>query len=204
MTKRKKHILKLSFPTLATILAFTFGIGLTISYVLPESFQQKQMLVPDESVKVCFTPNQRCQSLILQAITQAQRTIHVQAYSFTSQPIANALIKAHEKGVHVQVLADKSQETAKHSKIQRLAQTGIPVLIDRNVAIAHNKVILIDDYTLLTGSYNFSKAAEYRNAENLLIIKNPKLAQEYLQNWESRAKVSIPSKYTPQHRPAQR
>ena len=192
MTKRKKLTLKVPFPILATILAVAFGAGFSMNYVIHDTFPQPQTITSHNSIRACFTPGQHCQTLISQAINQAQETIHVQAYSFTAQPIADALVKAYQKGIDVRVILDKSQETAKYSKIQRLAQTGIPVLIDRKVAIAHNKIIIIDDHTLITGSYNFSKAAEYRNAENLLIIKNPQLAQKYLQNWKTRAEVSTP------------
>jgi phosphatidylserine/phosphatidylglycerophosphate/cardiolipin synthase-like enzyme len=50
-------------------------------------------------------------------------------------------------------------------------------------AIAHNKIIIVDEKIVLTGSFNFSKAAEERNAENLLIINNPEIAKLYIENW---------------------
>src|SRR5215475_14190405 len=91
-------------------------------------------------------------------------------YSFTSAPIAKALLDAHKRGVQVQVILDKSQRTEKYSSADFLANQGVPTMIDAEHAIAHNKVMIIDGKTVLTGSFTFTKAAQTQNAENLLII----------------------------------
>jgi hypothetical protein len=114
----------------------------------------------------------------------AQKHVLVQAYAFTSAPIAKALLDAHKRGVNVQALLDKSNVTAQYSSATFLTNAAIPVAIDSQHAIAHNKVIIIDDTTVITGSFNFTKAAEHANAENLVILKDsPGLAQRYRQNW---------------------
>jgi phosphatidylserine/phosphatidylglycerophosphate/cardiolipin synthase-like enzyme len=82
-------------------------------------------------------------------------------------PIAKALLDAHKRGVQVQVILDKSQRTEKYSSADFLANQGVPTLIDANHAIAHNKVIVIDGEIVLTGSFNFTKAAQEKNAENV-------------------------------------
>ena len=140
--------------------------------------------------QACFTPQHQCLPLILQEIRKAKQEILVQAYQLTSKPTAEALREAHEKGVTVKILADKSQETNSHSQIAFLAKMGIEVLIDSKPHIAHSKIILIDRKTLIGGSYNYSEGAEKFNAENVLILKNAPLIQEYLKNWEERYKVS--------------
>jgi phosphatidylserine/phosphatidylglycerophosphate/cardiolipin synthase-like enzyme len=121
-------------------------------------------------VTVCFTPGGNCTDAIVQALSEAKRTILVQAYSFTAAPIAKALLDAHKRGVQVQVILDKSQRTEKYSSADFLANQGVPTMIDANHAIAHNKVIVIDGEIVLTGSFNFTKAAQDKNAENLVII----------------------------------
>lgn len=108
----------------------------------------------------------------------------MQAYSFTSVPIAEALLDAHKKGVKVEAILDKSQRTEKYSSADFLANSRIPTRIDSAHAIAHNKVMILDEETVITGSFNFTKAAEEKNAENLLIIKDKGLAQKYLENWK--------------------
>ena len=75
----------------------------------------------------------------------------VQAYSFTSAPIAKALVDAHKRGVDVRVILDKSQRTEKYSSADFVAHAGILTLIDAKHAIAHNKVMVIDGETVLTG-----------------------------------------------------
>jgi phosphatidylserine/phosphatidylglycerophosphate/cardiolipin synthase-like enzyme len=130
--------------------------------------------------------------LILKEIHKARKEILVQAYQFTSKPIAQALQEAHLKGVSVMVLADKSQEGSRYSQIPLLARTGIEVRVDDQVSIAHNKVMLIDGRILISGSYNYSPSAEKRNAENLLIIRDHGIIAAYRENWHRRKQVSRP------------
>lgn len=114
---------------------------------------------------------------------KAKSTVLVQAYSFTSAPIAKALVDAHKQGVKVQVILDKSQKTERYSSATFLTNAGVPTSIDAKHAIAHNKIMVIDGRTVLTGSFNFTKAAEQNNAENLLVIEDPALAAKYMENW---------------------
>jgi phosphatidylserine/phosphatidylglycerophosphate/cardiolipin synthase-like enzyme len=113
-------------------------------------------------VTVCFTPGENCTQTIVQTLDLAKSSIQAQAYSFTSAPIAKALLDAHKRGVQVQVILDKSQRSDKYSSADFLANQGVPVVIDANHAIAHNKIIIIDGETVLTGSFNFTKAPSRR------------------------------------------
>ena len=108
----------------------------------------------------------------------------VQAYSFTSKPIADALVKAHRRGVNVRVIVDRGQPKAKGGKVWDLVSSGVQVWVDRAHAIAHNKVIIIDGSTVVTGSFNFTVSAETRNAENLLVIRDAEVSRLYADNWE--------------------
>ncbi len=110
--------------------------------------------------------------------------MHVQAYSFTSVPIAQALVDAHRRGVSVEVILDKSQLEGRSVQTDFLDQAGVPVRIDAAHAIAHNKVMVIEGETVITGSFNFTKSAEERNAENLLVIRDRVLAERYEANWQ--------------------
>ena len=101
---------------------------------------------------------------VVNALDHATNSVLVQAYSFTSAPIAKAVVDAHRRGVKVQVILDRSQRTEKYSEADFLKHSGIPTVIDAQHAIAHNKVIIIDGYVVLTGSFNFSRAAEEHNA----------------------------------------
>jgi phosphatidylserine/phosphatidylglycerophosphate/cardiolipin synthase-like enzyme len=140
--------------------------------------------------EVYFSPHGGCTDAIIRELNQAKHTILVQAYSFTSAPIAKALLNAHKRGVKVEVILDKSQRTEKYSSATFLFNNGIPVKIDAKHAIAHNKVIIIDSDTVITGSFNFTKAAEEKNAENLLVIRDKKLASLYIKNWKEHERHS--------------
>jgi len=151
-----------------------------------------QSFAEDTQYSVCFTPGQNCTGEIIDALNTAKHSIYVQAYSFTSQPIANALIAAKKRGVDVKVILDKSQYKAeKYSASKFLEHQDVPVWIDSKPAIAHNKIMIIDQATVITGSFNFTKAAQEKNAENLIIIRNTALAEQYLNNWELRQKESF-------------
>ena len=99
----------------------------------------------------------------------------------------------HKRGVKVVAVLDKSNETEKYSAATFLVHAGIQPLIDDQHAIAHNKVMVIDSATILTGSFNFTKAAEERNAENLLVVKGaPELVRAYEANIQAHAAHSHP------------
>lgn len=139
----------------------------------------------ENGLVVYFSPKGGCTEAVVDALGKAKQTVLVQAYSFTSAPIAKALVDAHKRGVKVTVVLDKSQETEKYSSATFVANAGIPVFIDDKHKIARNKIILIDETTIITGSFNFTKAAEESNAENLLIIEGkPKLMAAYQKNFK--------------------
>jgi phosphatidylserine/phosphatidylglycerophosphate/cardiolipin synthase-like enzyme len=142
------------------------------------------------TLEVYFSPHGGCTDAIIRELNKANNTILVQAYSFTSAPIAKALLNAHKRGVKVEVILDKSQSTEKYSSADFLVNSGIRTYIDAAHAIAHNKVMVIDGETVITGSFNFTRAAEENNAENLLIIHEKKLAERYTRNWQEHGQHS--------------
>ena len=133
--------------------------------------------------QVAFSPKGGCTEAVVSELGRARSSVLVQAYSFTSAPIAKALVDASRRGVKIEVLLDKSQRTEHYSEADFIAHAGIPTRIDARHAIAHNKVMIIDAESVITGSFNFTKAAEENNAENLLVIHDPALAARYAENW---------------------
>lgn len=139
----------------------------------------------------CFTPDQNCTADIVAIIDKAKQSIFVQAYSFTSRPIIGALVNAAERGVSVFVILDKSDFSGQYySPAQLFLDHHISLWNDNSLNIAHNKVIIIDRSIIETGSFNFTTAAQYNNADNVLIIYDPMLAEKYLANWYRRQRVS--------------
>ena len=152
-------------------------------------FQQPSI---PRGVQVYFSPQGGATQAVVEALNQATNSVLVQAYSFTSAPIARALVEARRRGLQIQVILDKSQRTEKYSEADFLKNEGIPTMIDAEHAIAHNKIMIIDTYIVLTGSFNFTKAAEENNAENLLVLNDPVLAKRYADNWFAHQSNSEP------------
>lgn len=135
------------------------------------------------AVVVGFSPG-NAESLVVRTIDASQRSIRVAAYSFTSKPIAKALVAASRRGVDVKVVMDKSQRTERYSSATFLANMGIPVSIDSHYAIMHNKFMVVDGATVQTGSFNYTKSAQTRNAENVVVlVDQPKVAATYVTEW---------------------
>jgi phosphatidylserine/phosphatidylglycerophosphate/cardiolipin synthase-like enzyme len=131
-----------------------------------------------------FSPGRSALDIVLDSIKKANHSILVAAYSFTSKPIATALLEAHRRGVKVMVVADDKGNRGRYSVITFLANHGVSVRLNSNYAIMHNKFMIIDDLHVETGSFNYTAAAVSRNAENVLLLSNmPDLAEGYKQQW---------------------
>ena len=144
--------------------------------------------------QVCFSPPVLggCDPLptVVDAIRGAQQTVLVQIYALTSDQITDALIDAKRRGRDVRVIVDRRRKGGLAAQVRRLATSAVPVLIDTVRGLMHNKVMIIDGATVLTGSFNYTDAAERRNAENLVVIRNPTLVAKFTENWNLRAASS--------------
>jgi phosphatidylserine/phosphatidylglycerophosphate/cardiolipin synthase-like enzyme len=141
----------------------------------------------------CFTPGEDCVAFIVGNIEAGKSELLVQAYGFTSTPIIQAIANAKQRGVTVKVILDKSNERGQYTGATYLKNHNIDVLIDDKVAIAHNKVMVIDGAKVITGSFNFTQAAQQKNADNVLLITDDEdIADAYAVNWHRRAAQSRP------------
>lgn len=129
-------------------------------------------------LSVHFSPSGGCESVIVGKINNARSTVHMLAYVLTDEAIQWALISAAHRGVTVVVVVDGHHAPSKTFREALAAQRGT-LLLDLNHRILHDKVIIVDGFWLLTGSFNFSRAAESYNAENLLTIGDATLASSY-------------------------
>ncbi len=180
---------------------FAVLAGLTFLLTQPaQAFDPRPAPAPagQGTVEVLFSPHDDIEAAILRALRGARRSIHVQAYLFTSRSLAAALIEARARGIRVEVLADYEQTArAENSRIPQLVEAGIPVALEVRYAAAHNKVILVDATepggAVVTGSYNFTWSARMRNAENVLILRgNPPVLRAYLDNWQRHRAEALP------------
>jgi phosphatidylserine/phosphatidylglycerophosphate/cardiolipin synthase-like enzyme len=168
-------------------ITFLMATGLLVTVVNATSPSSASITPIEPELKVCFAPALPggCDptTIIVQELSVAHHQILLQAYEFTSEPIAQALVDAHQRGVDVRAILDRSNEHEGYSEEKFLEQKGVPVMIDAAHNIAHNKIIVIDGEIVITGSFNFTKAAEERNAENLVIIHDAAIAETYARNW---------------------
>jgi phosphatidylserine/phosphatidylglycerophosphate/cardiolipin synthase-like enzyme len=140
---------------------------------------------PPQSLSVHFSPSGGCTDAVVREIAAAKREVLVLAYGFTSRPISQALVDAKLRGVDVEIVLDHSNEKDEHSDLHFLLEQKLAPVIDAHHAIAHNKVMLIDGQTIVTGSFNFTAHAESHNAENLVIIKgHPDLVSSYRHDFD--------------------
>jgi phosphatidylserine/phosphatidylglycerophosphate/cardiolipin synthase-like enzyme len=135
-------------------------------------------------VEIAFSPSGGATELVVRTIESAKYTVRVAAYSFTSKPIAQALLADYKRGVDVRVVVDKSNATARYSAATFLANQGVPVRVDYRYAIMHDKFVVVDGAVVETGSFNYTQSAATRNAENLIVLHDPSIAQRYSQEWE--------------------
>lgn len=197
MSKRKNHFsfpIKLSIPPWAVIVS---SLLLSLAYVgthfySPPEVSPSQTVQVEGQIEVCFTPNKICQTRIIETLKAAKKSIHLQAYSFTDPEIGQALHEAALRNVDVLIILDKSNRKDPRSLARTCKHSKISFRYDHLPGIAHNKIIIIDGEILVTGSYNFSKSAYSRNAENVLFIRNSNLTEDYLKNWHVRWDKSKP------------
>ena len=167
-------------------------LAVLFSFLVFSSLPAVDFVLNKTPAQVYFSPHGGCTEAVIKEIDQAKTEVLVQAYSFTSTPIAKALLNAHKRGVKIEAILDKSQRREKYTSATFLANSGIPTYIDDKHAIAHNKIMIVDRTTVITGSFNFTKAAEEKNAENLLIISSADMAKLYRENWLEHREHSEP------------
>lgn len=141
------------------------------------------------SIQTAFSPEHGALQLVLSTIDSAQESIRMMGYSFTSPEVVRALVDAHRRGVNVKIVLDEkgNRNKASVAAMNLVAGAGIPIRTNDRYAILHDKVIIIDDHTVETGSFNYTRAAARKNSENVLVIHEmPEIASRYLAHWQSR------------------
>jgi phosphatidylserine/phosphatidylglycerophosphate/cardiolipin synthase-like enzyme len=141
------------------------------------------ILPGNTTAQVYFSPKGGCTDAVLKMMAAAQSEILVQAFSFGSPALTDALLQAHSRGVKVALILDSSERMEGLTPAVILSNAGIPVYLDGKHALANNRVIIFDRRTVMTGSFNFNKASEEMNAENLLVLESKGVSALYRDNW---------------------
>ena len=135
-------------------------------------------------IEVGFSPDRGALELVLRTIDAAHTSLHMAAYTFTSRPVADALIKAQKRGVDVRVVVDRINAREPYSEVGSLLARGVPVRTDHQYSIMHNKFMVVDGSTVEEGSFNYTAAAANRNAENALVLHDVAIAGKYEREWQ--------------------
>lgn len=144
------------------------------------------------SIEVYFSPDDGVEKRLIDLIGQAQHAIDFMAFTLTSDEMADAILAQAEAGVKVRGVFETSQASAAGGEYERLREAGLDVRLDGNRGSMHHKVFVIDGEVLITGSYNFTRSAEERNDENVLVVFHADLVQEYLLEFEHLYEVAKP------------
>ena len=155
-----------------------FGTGKSSATPFP------RVRVGGAQVEVYFSPEDGVAKYVLQRLAAAKHSIHFMAFSYTANPIADAMVAQVKAGRMVRGVFEAQNAGGTGAAFNRLTQGGVDVLQDGNCYILHHKVIVIDARTVITGSYNFTNSAERDNDENLVIVDDPALARAYLEEFE--------------------
>lgn len=144
-------------------------------------------------IEVYFASENNVANVILREIDNAQTSIHFMAFAFTLNNIGDAMIAQAEAGLEVQGVFETTGSETIYSEMPRLFCAGVDVRQDGNNGILHHKVIIIDESTVITGSFNFSANAGRANDENIMIIRNEDLANLYMDEFLRVQSIATPS-----------
>ena len=147
-------------------------------------FSLLPLLCRAEGISVFFSPNGGCQQAVVSEIRKASNSIDIAMYYLSSSQIAHALAEAGQNNVKIRIVLDQGQEIESASKSGFLIKHGLAVRYHLGFGLMHNKFALIDGKILITGSFNWTRTAEEKNEENLLIISDPQTIDQFARRFE--------------------
>jgi phosphatidylserine/phosphatidylglycerophosphate/cardiolipin synthase-like enzyme len=180
--RNNNNLLRLRVPALVENYAAEFAqmVGGSFGNQKEAGTPNPVVLLEEMRIENYFSPREEVSARLVERLQAAQHSIRFMAFSFTSDPIAQAMVERHAAGVAVQGVFENRSASGIGAEFERLDEAGAEVWRDGNCYTMHHKVIIIDEATVITGSYNFTARAEDTNDENLLIIDSPEIAAYYL------------------------
>jgi phosphatidylserine/phosphatidylglycerophosphate/cardiolipin synthase-like enzyme len=147
-----------------------------------DSVGTPEVLVSDILVKSYFCPEDDCAKKVRNELEKATTSVHFMTFSFTHESIGNILLLKHQEGIAIQGVMEARQVT-QYSRFEQLLFQGIDVVKDGNKQNMHHKVFIIDEETVVTGSFNPSNSGDTRNDENVLIITDADIAARFMEEF---------------------
>lgn len=141
---------------------------------------------------VYFSPRRGAADQVIGFINRCNTYIDAAVYSITHDGIAQALMDAHTRGVKVRILTDASQAGMSSADDEKMEAVGIPVRRDTQSGSLHHKFVIGDESAVATGSFNWTKNADQRNAENFVVIRLKYVIQEFQEEFEALWELNAP------------
>ena len=139
-----------------------------------------------------FSPGPDCRIAIEQAMETALDELLICVFTISDDRLSDAIQRAHQNGLTVRVISDNDKMEDKGNDVERLSLSGVDVRIDRSPEHMHHKFMVVDGRTVLTGSYNWTRSAETRNEENLVVLDDPVLAGRFAEEFNRIWNLSDP------------
>ncbi len=130
-----------------------------------------------------FSPGNDILDAILENTTNSVSSLDICVFTLSDDRLLDALISCHREGIQIRVLSDNDKQYDRGSDILTLHEIGIDVRVDVSPAHMHHKFMVVDGRTVLTGSYNWTRSAATRNAENLVVIDDGRTAELFLEEF---------------------
>jgi len=123
---------------------------------------------------VFFSPGYECRNAIIDLCRKARHSIDICVFTISDNPLSNELVAASQRGVKIRIITDNDKALDQGSDVHDLAAKGIPVKTDNSPHHMHHKFAIIDNATLINGSFNWTRSASERNQENIMVSHHPK------------------------------
>jgi phosphatidylserine/phosphatidylglycerophosphate/cardiolipin synthase-like enzyme len=166
--------------------ANTFAARQVLEWVedVIKTLEPSRAAVREHDVAVHFSPGTECLDCIVRLLRQTRRSVDICVFTITDDRVAEPILHAHKRGVAVRIVSDDDKALDEGSDIYRLRHAGVPVRVDRCEHHMHHKFAIFDDYTVVTGSYNWTRSAATYNRENLILSSDPRLVQPFRDSFE--------------------
>ncbi len=160
-------------------------------HTLKEVINNKNnLIINDSSISVYFSPQDKVlTNAVIPIIKEAKSKIYISMFYLTNYWITNALIEANNRNVEIKIIVDETLKKEPKSQIDELERADINIKTENWRGKMHQKSMVVDGYTTIIASTNWTGASEYSNDENMLVIKNKTIAKtqekEFLRLWKS-------------------
>ena len=150
----------------------------------PSTLNNQWAILDGTPVQVLFSSEDHVINNLIALVKDAKTSIRFLAFSFTDYPLAQAMIDRAKAGVDLKGIYETFGSTASGSELKTFWCAQLPVRQDGNPSFLHDKVIVIDNSIVVTGSLNYSSNADDSNEENVVVLDNAEIAALYLQEFD--------------------